>query len=159
MTSPIRHDLSDPAIPEGMVRINRQSSHRFIWPVHLAGWQSMGWQLQPEPEPTAPEEPEPTDPEEPEPEEPGEGGEEPGEGGTEPEPESELQKPDQELPEVEPEPEPLVDFESMTKAQIIEYCQSVYGVELDGSQTKAQLVEQAAALEASASAPQDDLLI
>jgi len=35
----------------------------------------------------------------------------------------------------------------MTKAQIIEHCSSVYGVELDGSQTKAELVEQAIALE------------
>ena len=35
----------------------------------------------------------------------------------------------------------------MTKAQIIEHCSSVYGVDLDGSQTKAELVEQATALE------------
>ena len=34
----------------------------------------------------------------------------------------------------------------MTKAQILEHCSSVYGVELDGSQTKAELVEQATAL-------------
>jgi hypothetical protein len=38
----------------------------------------------------------------------------------------------------------------MTKAQIVEFCSSVYGVELDGSQTKAELVEQAMALEAQA---------
>ena len=30
--------------------------------------------------------------------------------------------------------------------QILEHCSSVYGVELDGSQTKAELVEQATAL-------------
>ena len=34
----------------------------------------------------------------------------------------------------------------MTKAQILEHCSSVYGVELDGSATKAELVEQATAL-------------
>ena len=39
----------------------------------------------------------------------------------------------------------------MTKAQIVEFCSTVYGVELDGSQTKAELVEQAMALEAQAS--------
>jgi hypothetical protein len=39
----------------------------------------------------------------------------------------------------------------MTKAQIVEFCSTVYGVELDGSQTKAELVEQAMALEAQTS--------
>jgi hypothetical protein len=43
------------------------------------------------------------------------------------------------------------DFQAMTKAQIVEFCSTVYGVELDGSQTKAELVEQAMALEAQAS--------
>ena len=38
------------------------------------------------------------------------------------------------------------DFQAMTKAQILEHCSSVYGVELDCSQTKAELVEQATAL-------------
>ena len=43
------------------------------------------------------------------------------------------------------------DFQAMTKAQIVEFCSTVYGVELDSSQTKAELVEQATALEAQAS--------
>jgi hypothetical protein len=43
------------------------------------------------------------------------------------------------------------DFQAMTKAQIVDYCSTVYGVELDGSQTKAELIEQATALEAQAS--------
>jgi hypothetical protein len=43
------------------------------------------------------------------------------------------------------------DFQAMTKAQIVEFCSTVYGVELDGSQTKAELVEQATALETQAS--------
>ena len=38
----------------------------------------------------------------------------------------------------------------MTKAQIVEYCSAVHGVELDSSQTKAELIEQATALEAQA---------
>ncbi len=42
------------------------------------------------------------------------------------------------------------DFQAMTKAQIVEFCSTVSGVELDGSQTKAELVEQAMALEAQA---------
>jgi hypothetical protein len=46
MTTLVRHDLNDPAIPEGMVRISAGAEHRFIWPVHLGGWQSLGWQLQ-----------------------------------------------------------------------------------------------------------------
>jgi len=28
------------------VRISAGAEHRFIWPVHLGGWQSLGWQLQ-----------------------------------------------------------------------------------------------------------------
>jgi hypothetical protein len=40
------------------------------------------------------------------------------------------------------------DFQAMTKAQIVEYCSTVHGVDLDGSQTKAELIEQATALEA-----------
>ena len=39
-------------------------------------------------------------------------------------------------------------FQAMTKAQIVEYCSAVHGVDLDGSQTKAELIEQANALEA-----------
>ncbi len=154
MTTLVRHDLSDPATPEGMVRIVLGGSYRFIWPVHLGGWQSLGWQLQaaaglPAPEPKLPElelEPEldpelPLDPE-PDPElEMAELGRQTSPAGVESDPSSE---PDL----AEPEPLPAgTDFQAMTKAQIIEHCSSVYGVDLDGSQTKAELVEQATALE------------
>ena len=44
----------------------------------------------------------------------------------------------------------------MTKAQIVEFCSTVYGVELDSSQTKAELIEQATALEAQASGSNED---
>ena len=174
MPSLIRHDLSDPTIPEGMVRIVLGSRYRFIWPVHLGGWQSLGWQLQSTgieqmPEPRLPELL------------------------TEAEPEPALdleQAPDLEAtPELEPASEALPErvlpaagselqaaplaadlqsappgadlqsappgatFQAMTKAQIIEHCSTIYGVELDGSQTKAELVEQATALEGQASTP------
>jgi hypothetical protein len=165
MVTPVRHDLSDPAIPEGMVRISAGAEHRFIWPVHLGGWQSLGWQLQeaaaelpaattgadlndaptgaidliaplaPEPEEVAQPVPavEPAVVPEPnwEPEAEPAAGPEP-EAATAPTPVS--------------APMPAPDFQAMTKAQILEHCSSVYGVELDGSATKAELVEQATAL-------------
>ena len=164
MTSFLRHDLADPAIPEGMVRIMRDGRHRFIWPVHLGGWQSLGWQLQPAADLPAPEPrlPEPELEPEPDPEL-----------AMAPDPEAEMAEldvqtspaveesdpsPATDLMEPEPEPEtteavPLpagTDFQAMTKAQILEHCSSVYGVDLDGSQTKAELVEQATALELQA---------
>lgn len=150
MVSPVRHDLSDPAIPEGMVRISAGAEHRFIWPVHLGGWQSLGWQLQEAGSelpvaPTgaidliAPIAPEPEQVAQPLPAvEPAEVPEVDWEPEAEPAAETEL--------EAVPAPMPAPDFQAMTKAQILEHCSSVYGVELDGSQTKAELVEQATAL-------------
>ena len=56
-----RHDLVDPTVPAGMVRISNGGQERFIWPVHLSGWQQQGWTLiaaasgvQITPQPTAP---------------------------------------------------------------------------------------------------------
>jgi hypothetical protein len=58
---PIRHDLVDPTVPTGLLRISNGSQERFIWPVHLSGWQQQGWTLiaaatgvQITPQPTAP---------------------------------------------------------------------------------------------------------
>jgi hypothetical protein len=142
MTTLVRHDLTDPAIPEGMVRIVQGGSYRFIWPVHLGGWQSLGWQLQPAAGLTAPE---PRLPE--------------------PELVPSAQPPSEVVEDLAPVAPDAADlqsaplgadslsaplgatFQAMTKAQIIEHCSSVYGVELDGSQTKSELVEQAIALE------------
>ena len=60
-------------LPPSQLLISKDGQSRSIWPVHLAGWQALGWQLQPdaatpepEPEPSEPEQPEP----EPEPEQP-----------------------------------------------------------------------------------------
>jgi hypothetical protein len=166
MVTPVRHDLSDPAIPEGMVRISAGAEHRFIWPVHLGGWQSLGWQLQEAGSDTPgahtgadmPDAPigaiDSIAPPEPEPEEVAE---------------QLLAVEPAALPEadwqLEPEPEavsaqmPAPDFQAMTKAQILEHCSSVYGVELDGSQTKAELVEQATALAQSPEQLLPDLLL
>ena len=33
--------------PVGQVRIYLGSAHRFIWPVHLAGWLELGWTTEP----------------------------------------------------------------------------------------------------------------
>ena len=33
--------------PAGQVRIYLGSAHRFIWPVHLAGWLDLGWTTEP----------------------------------------------------------------------------------------------------------------
>lgn len=54
---------------------------------------------------------------------------------------------DEPEPAPAPAPEP-VDFNAMTKAEICEYCYVTYEVELDGTQTKAELVAQVEALEA-----------
>ncbi len=34
-------------IPQGQVRIYFGAAHRFIWPVHLAGWLELGWTTEP----------------------------------------------------------------------------------------------------------------
>ena len=175
MMTPVRHDLGDPAIPVGMVRISAGAEHRFIWPVHLGGWQSLGWQLQPAADLSAPEprRPEPLLPEprlaelelEPDPDpypnpDPDSDPEEvAGQG-----PDAQHSQP--EVVEAPPAGAPdaatplpeATDFQALTKAQIIEHCSSVYGVELDGSQTKAELVEQATSLELQAVTAIDGLL-
>jgi hypothetical protein len=158
-------------LPPSQLLIVKDGESRSIWPVHLAGWQALGWHLHTQPQEAAPEpqpEPEPEPFSEPEPEpEPA------------PQPSPELvdaldlepeqpaatepaSAPDEPTPTDEPldtttdggeallASEPT-DFQAMTKAQIVEFCSTVYGVELDSTQTKAELVEQATALEAQAS--------
>ena len=158
MVTPVRHDLSDPAIPEGMVRISAGAEHRFIWPVHLGGWQSLGWQLQEAAAdlPFNPLAPEPEEVAQPLP------AVEPAavpEAQWDPEPQPEPEPAAEPKPDVATAPVPAPDFQAMTKAQILEHCSSVYGVELDGSQTKAELVEQATALAQLPEQPLPDLLL
>ena len=46
--------------PVGQVRIYLGSAHRFIWPVHLAGWLELGWTIeQPKAEQPKAEQPKP----------------------------------------------------------------------------------------------------
>jgi hypothetical protein len=169
-------------LPPSQLLIAKDGQTRSIWPVHLAGWQALGWELLSPAD--APDGDPPTDgavvlPEplididpvvapqaKPAPA---------------PAPDSAVElEPDQE-PDPAPSPgnapagtsdttggegssattdEPTgadsgeallapeaTDFQGMTKAQIVDYCSAVYGVELDGSQTKAELIEQATALE------------
>jgi len=164
-------------LPPSQLLIVKDGESRSIWPVHLAGWQALGWQLLTpagggdvpapvdadvnEPELAvdpgqAPPEQEPLEPELVEalglePEQP-----------QAPEPAS---APDKTTPTGEPLEPPtetatsdgeallaaeVTDFQAMTKAQIVDYCSAVHGVELDASQTKAELIEQATALEADA---------
>jgi len=185
MVTPVRHDLSDPAIPEGMVRISAGAEHRFIWPVHLGGWQSLGWQLQeagsdlPDaptngadlPDASTGATPEellpgvvPTDLIALEPEEVAQPllavePEAVPEAEWELEPQPEPEPAAEPKPDAAPAPAAVPDFQAMTKAQILEHCSSVYGVELDGSQTKAELVEQATALAQLPEQPLPDLLL
>jgi hypothetical protein len=169
-------------LPPSQLLISKDGVTRSIWPVHLAGWQALGWELlspadAPDgdpptdgavvlPEPLIAVDPVVAPQAKPAPA---------------PAPDSAVElEPDQE-PEPVPSPgnapagssdttgaegstattdEPTgadsgeallaseaTDFQGMTKAQIIDYCSAVYGVELDGSQTKAELIEQATALE------------
>jgi len=142
-------------LPPSQLLISKGGMSRSIWPVHLAGWQALGWQLHTQPAEAAPEpepepEPELVDALDLEPEQP------------------EATEPASALDEATPTGEPLestetatsgseallasqpTDFQAMTKAQIVDYCSAVHGVELDSSQTKAELVEQAMALEVQA---------
>ena len=45
-------------LPPSQLLISKDCESRSIWPVHLAGWQALGWQLHTQPAETAPE-PEP----------------------------------------------------------------------------------------------------
>ena len=146
-------------LPPSQLLISKDGENRSIWPVHLAGWQALGWQLhtqpaqaapEPEPEPELEPAPELVDALDLEPEQP------------------DATEPASALDETTPTGEPLEstetassdgeallaseppDFQAMTKAQIVDYCSAVHGVELDASQTKAELIEQATALEAQA---------
>lgn len=43
---PSRHNIQpQQPTPGGMVRISKADQHRCIWPVHLGGWQQLGWSL------------------------------------------------------------------------------------------------------------------
>jgi len=124
--------------------ISKDGQTRSIWPVHLAGWQALGWQLHVPLEmaemaevmeaPAAIAPPPPATP---------------------------LQ-PDQAATSTTPapsmaDPPPVAageallageepNFQAMTKAEITAFCGQTFGVSLDGSMTKAELVATATGL-------------
>jgi hypothetical protein len=127
--------------------ISKEGQIRSIWPVHLAGWQQLGWQLH------APVETAGND---------GQGLEELEDGL--PAPQSSVPQPlVAQLPAppapaaVAPSETPpaageavmsgeVPNFQAMTKAEITAFCASTYGVSLDGAMTKAELVATATGL-------------
>jgi len=147
--------------PEGMLRITKGSDSRFIWPVHAQGWMELGWTVV---LPVTPERPVavapalaaalPAELEPVQPEAPLDAAAVPLDllAGTE-EPAEELMavSPEEQVP-VLPTGETggALDYAAMTKAQIIDHCAEAHAVMLDGSLTKAQLVEEAERLDAEA---------
>jgi hypothetical protein len=127
--------------------ISKDGQSRSIWPVHLAGWQALGWQLH-VPQEMA------------EVAEAMEVMEEPA--AIAPPPPATPLQPDQAEPSNTPAP-PMADlppaaagevllageepnFQAMTKAEITAFCGQTFGVSLDGSMTKAELVATATGL-------------
>jgi hypothetical protein len=157
----------------GWVLLHKGEEEIYVWAVHAAGWQALGWSMgsapvqAPEPEPELPIAPEPEQPLAPSPEPPLE--DQPADA-PETDPDSDSNSAfDHELDaEVEPGPDAIADpvaavpdFGAMTKAEIIEHCSRDYGVLLDSSLTKAALVTEAEALAATAPLPDalvDDLM-
>jgi hypothetical protein len=147
----------------GWVLLHEGEEEIYVWAVHAAGWQALGWSMgsapvqAPDPEPELPLEDQPADAPE-----------------TDPDSDSDSnsafdREPDAEHnAEVEPGPDAIADpvaavpdFGAMTKAEIIEHCSRDYGVLLDSSLTKAALVTEAEALAATAPLPDalvDDLM-
>lgn len=163
----------------GWVLLHKGEEEIYVWAVHAAGWQALGWSMgsapvkAPEPEPELPIAPEPEQPLAPSPELPLE--DQPADAPeTDPDSDSDSnsafdREPDAEHnAEVEPGPDAIADpvaavpdFGAMTKAEIIEHCSRDYGVLLDSSLTKAALVTEAEALAAAAPLPDalvDDLM-
>ncbi len=168
-------------IPPGMLRVSKKGEEdRVVFPVHAQGWARHGWSVHFPPEdedpggggeppltpmPPPPEYNPPLTPLPPPgdddlgnlPAPVGDGdqaeGEAEGEGeggvpdlGTDPP----GGFPVAEVPPVEPP-----DFESMTRAQIVEAAAEVYGVDLNPNQSRPQLLEQALALAAAPAAAEE----
>lgn len=159
----------------GWVLLHKGEEEIYVWAVHAAGWQALGWSMgsapvqAPDPEPELPIAPEPEQPLAPSPEPPIE--DQPADApATDPVLAPDVDSAfDRELDaEVEPGPDAIADpvtavpdFGAMTKAEIIEHCSRDYGVLLDSSLTKAALVTEAEALAAAAPLPDalvDDLM-
>jgi len=130
--------------------ISKDGQTRSIWPVHLAGWQALGWQLHvpaetPEmaevaevmevlEEPAAIAPPSPATPLQPD----------QAATCTNPAPLMDDQSPAAAGEALLAGEEP--NFQAMTKAEITAFCANTFGVSLDGSMTKAELVATATGL-------------
>jgi len=109
--------------------ISRDGQTRSIWPVHLAGWQALGWELHTPAEAT-------------------EVMHDPAPAAIEPPPAAEsLPTPGEALLAGE---EP--NFQAMTKAEITAFCAETFGVSVDGALSKAELVATASGLHQEAAA-------
>jgi hypothetical protein len=124
--------------------ISKDGQSRSIWPVHLAGWQALGWQLHAPQEMAevaeAMEEPAAIAPPQP---------------ATPPPPDQAENSTTLAPSMADPTPaaagEALLadeepNFQAMTKAEITAFCAQTFGVSLDGSMTKAELVATATGL-------------
>jgi hypothetical protein len=124
--------------------ISKDGQSRSIWPVHLAGWQALGWQLhapqemaevaEAMEEPAAIALPTPATPLLPD----------QAETSTTPAPSMADQSPAAAGEALLAGEEP--NFQAMTKAEITVFCAKTFGVSLDGSMTKAELVATATGL-------------
>jgi hypothetical protein len=156
-------------LPPSQLLISKDGVTRSIWPVHLAGWQALGWQLQPDAahQSRSPnnqsQQPESQSNQSPIWKQAWMANQRPSLSSSQPWSRSWPAPLNRSPPRKPPLAAPLAgdagggeallaaeppDFQAMTKAQIVEYCSTVHGVDLDGSQTKAELIEQATALEA-----------
>jgi len=127
--------------------ISKDGQTRSIWPVHLAGWQALGWQLHALPEmaevaeamevmeaPAAIAPPQAATPLQPD----------QAETSTTPAPSMADPPPAAAGEALLAGEEP--NFQAMTKAEITAFCGQTFGVSLDGSMTKAELVATATGL-------------
>jgi hypothetical protein len=124
--------------------ISKDGQSRSIWPVHLAGWQALGWQLhvplemaevaEAMEEPAAIALPTPATPPLPD----------QAETSTTPAPPMANLPPAAAGEALLAGEEP--NFQAMTKAEITAFCAQTFGVSLDGSMTKAELVATATGL-------------
>jgi len=122
--------------------ISKEGQIRSIWPVHLAGWQQLGWQLHALVETPAE----------------GQELEDDCPPASEPQVHQPLapQSPSTAVPPAPVAPPSAAgeavlagevpNFQAMTKAEITAFCASTYGVSLDGAMTKAELVATATGL-------------
>ncbi|WP_255143722.1 hypothetical protein [Synechococcus sp. EJ6-Ellesmere] len=166
-TVPIELNSDMPVLelpPEGLLRLSKEGEEdRFSFPCHCERWQEMGWTVEiprnlaegaeplegfpdvellglPEESEGAPDVTLPGAPPPPEPL--------PGDGMPEPQPEPMFPDPVVSDPAVPDPPAELglVDYNTMTKAQIIASVEADYGVSLDAGMTKAELIAEAGAL-------------